>query len=74
MAITTLNGLPGSWDSRNVCQKEMITFNRIQEECTQEEDRHIINGENMRATKDQALMMRNMKKSILEEPLIHLII
>ena len=57
--------------SRNVCQKEVITFCRLWEECTQEEARLII-----RETKDKDLkkipqLMRNMKDSIIEEPLIH---
>ena len=35
VVIATLNGLLGSWESiheRNVCQKEVITFNRLWEE------------------------------------------
>ena len=63
--------------SRNVCKKEVISFIEIWEECTQEESRLIIREEKMGATKDQTLTkipqtMRNMKESILEEPLIHL--
>ena len=58
--------------SMNVCQKEVIAFNRLWEEFTQEEARLII-----RETKDKDLkkipqLMRNMKESILEEPLINL--
>ena len=58
-------------------KKEVVTFNRLWEECTQEEARLIIREENMGETKDQALMkipqvMRNMKDSIIEDPLIHL--
>ena len=44
--------------SRNVCQKEVITFNRLWEECTQEEAQLIIREENMGATEDQALMIQ----------------
>ena len=65
--------------SRNVCQKEVITFNGIWEECTQEEARLILrreDGRNWRSTthdsKKIPQAMRNMKDSILEEPLIHL--
>ena len=63
--------------SRNVFPKEVITFNRLWEECTQEEARLIIREEKMGAIEDQALTkipeaMSNMKDSILEEPLIHL--
>ena len=52
--------------SRNVFQKEVITFNTLWEECTQEEARLIIREEKMGATEDQALTkipqaMRNMK-------------
>ena len=44
--------------SRNVCQKEVITFNRIWENWTEEEDGLIIREENMGATKDQALTIQ----------------
>ena len=40
---------------RNVCQKEVITFSRLQEE---EEDRLIRIEEKMGATKDQALTIQ----------------
>ena len=43
---------------RNVCQKEVITFSRIWEECTQEEARLIIREENMGETEDQALTIQ----------------
>ena len=63
-----------------VSQKEVITFSRLWEECTQEEDRLIIRDEKMGATEDQSShdskkilqATRNMEDSILEEPLIHL--
>ena len=63
--------------SRNVLQKEVINFNRLWEERTQEESRLIIREEEMGATEDHdskkiPQAMRNMKNSILEEPLIHL--
>ena len=63
--------------SRNLCQKEVITFSKLWEVCTQEEARLIIREEKMGAIEDQAFTkipqaMRNMKDSILEEPLIHL--
>ena len=44
--------------SRNVCQKEVITFSKLWEECTQEEDRLIIREEKMGATEYQALMIQ----------------
>ena len=50
--------------SRNVCQKEVITFNRLWEECTQEEARIVIREEKMGATEDQALTIqrRSLKR------------
>ena len=50
--------------SRNVCQKEVITFNRLWEECTQEESRLITREEKMGATEDQALTIqrRSLKR------------
>ena len=50
--------------SRNVCQKEVITFSRLWEECTQEKSRLIIREENMGTTKDQALSIqrRSLKR------------
>ena len=58
--------------TRNVCQKEVIPFSRLQEE---EEAQLIIREEKMGATEDQDLTIQAMmhtKESILEEPLIHL--
>ena len=67
--------------SRNVCQKEVITFNKFWEEHTQEEARLIIGEEKMGETRSSShdskkipQAMRNMKNSIIDEPLIHLII
>ena len=67
VVIATLNDLAGSWESihaRSVCQKEVITFNRLWEECTQEEDGLIIREEKMGATKDQSfrIQRRSLKK------------
>ena len=65
--------------SRNVFQKEVITFSRIWEEHTQDEAQPIIREEKMGETEDQALTpknipqaMMNTNDSILEEPLIHI--
>ena len=44
--------------SRNVFQKEVITFNKLWEECTQEEARLVIREEKMGATEDQDLMIQ----------------
>ena len=58
IVITTLNGLPRSSDSfiQGMCaRRKLITFNRLWEECTQEEARLITREEKMGATEDQAL-------------------
>ena len=65
--MTTLNGLPRSWDSliQGICaRRKLINFSRIWEECTQEET-HIITREEMGATEDQALIVhtKNITKS-----------
>ena len=76
MVITTLNGLPGSWDSfiQRMSTRRKLILSR-------EHTRRIsIREKKMGATEDQALTiqrrspqaMRNMKNSTLEEPLIHL--
>ena len=50
--------------SMNVCHKEVITFNRIWEEHTQDEARPIIREEKMGATEGQALTIqrRSLKR------------
>ena len=65
IVMTTLNCLPRSWDSfiQGICdKKKLINFNRLWEECTQEEAWLITREENMGATKDQALMVHTRKK------------
>ena len=45
IVITTLNGLPRSWDSfiQGICaRRKLISFNRLQDEFTQEEARLVI--------------------------------
>ena len=64
VVIATVNGLLGSWESihaRNLCQKEVITFNRVWEE---EEARLILREEKMGATEVQALTIerRSLKR------------
>ena len=44
--------------SRNVCQKEVITFSRTWEEKTQDEARPIIREENMGETEYQSLTIQ----------------
>ena len=50
--------------SRNVCRKEVITFSKLWEECTQEEARLIIREEKMGAIDDPDLCVNEMKEHI----------
>ena len=55
--LTTLNGLPRSWDSfiQGICaRKKLIKFSRLWEECTQEEARLVSKEEKMGVDDDQA--------------------
>ena len=54
----------GFINSRNVCQKDVITFSTLWQECTQEEARLIIREENMGAIEDQVLTIqrRSLKR------------
>ena len=67
IVITTLNGLPRSWDSfiRGMyAKRKLITFSRLWEESTQEEARLIIREDKVGATEDQALTIqtRSLKR------------
>ena len=68
IVITTLNGLPRSWDSffQEICaRRKLISFNRVREECAHEESRLVTREEKMGATNDQALVVytrKNLKK------------
>ena len=56
--MTTLNGLPISWDSfiQGICaRKNIIKFNKLWEECTQEESRLVSREQNMEVDDDQYL-------------------
>ena len=58
IVMTTLNGLPRSWDSfiQGICaRKKLIMFNKLWEECTQEEARLVSREEKMGVDDDQAL-------------------
>jgi len=62
--MTTLNGLPRSWDSliQGVCaRKKLRTFSRLWEECTQEEARLRTREEKMGANDDQALTVHTRR-------------
>ena len=75
--MTTLNGLPRSWDSfiQGICaRRKLISFSRILEECAQEEARLVTREENMGATNDQDLIVhtkKNFKKKEKKEKFHH---
>ena len=52
--------------SRNVYEKEVITFNKLWKEYTQEEAQIIIREEKMGATEDQALAIQEDPSSYEE--------
>ena len=61
--ITTLNGLPRSWDSfiQGICdRKKLVKFSRLWEECSQEEAQIAAQEENM-GSEDQALTAHSKK-------------
>ena len=58
VAMTILNGLPREWDSfiRGICARRKLTkFNKLCEECVQEEGRIINREEKLNDNEDQAL-------------------
>ena len=62
--MTTLNGLPRSWDSfiQGICDgKKLSNFSRLWEECSQEEARIIAREEKM-GSEDQALTLHSKKR------------
>ena len=64
IVMTTMNGLPRSWDSfiQGICaRKKLIKFSRLWEECTQEEARLVSREEKMGASDDQALISQENK-------------
>ena len=68
--MTTLNGLPRSWDSfiqGIYARKELVKFSRLWQECSQEESRVEAREENM-GSEDQALIVHS-KKGIRENHL-----
>ena len=63
IVMTTLNGLPRSWEYfiQDICaRKKIINFSRMWEECSQEEARIVAQEENM-GTEDQALIVHSKK-------------
>ena len=77
IVITTLNGLPRSWDSfiQGICAGgKMISFSRLHEECAQEESRLVTREEYMGETDDQSLTVytkKNFKKKENKEQFSH---
>jgi hypothetical protein len=70
MEITTLNGLPRSWDSfiRGICsRRKLIKFSRLWEDCTQEEARMVAREEKLRDD-DQYLATHTSKGKSNKEP------
>ena len=63
IVMTTLNGLPRSWDSfiQGICaRRNLVTFIRLQEEFSQEEARIVAREENM-GSEDQNLIVHSKK-------------
>ena len=63
IVMTSLNGLPRSWDSfiQGICaRRKLITFSRLWEECSQEEARIIAREEKM-GNEDQSLLVHTKK-------------
>ena len=59
--MTTLNGLPRSWDSfiQGICaRKKLVNFNKLWEKCSQKEAQIAAREENM-GSEDQALMVHS---------------
>ena len=61
--MTTLNGLPRTWDSfiQGICARnKLLNFSRLWEECSQEEPRIEAQEEKM-GSEDQALIVQSKK-------------
>ena len=70
MVMTTLNGLPRSWDSfiqGIFSRRKLIKFSRLWEDCTQEEARLVEREEKLRDD-DQALVAHTRKGKSKKEP------
>ena len=68
--MTTLNGLPRSWDSfiQGICaRRRLISFNRLWEECTQEEAQLITREEKMGATEYKSIIVHIRRYHINKE-------
>ena len=63
IVMTTLNGLPRSWESfiQEICAREkLVNFSRLWEECSQEEYQIAAREEKM-GSEDQALIVQSKK-------------
>ena len=70
MVMTTLNGLPRSWDAfiQGICSRRKLPkFNRLWEYCNQEEARTTAREEKM-TDDDQALAVHTRKGKSKKEP------
>jgi hypothetical protein len=70
MVMTTLNGLPSSWDSfiQGICsRRKLIKFIILWEDCTQEEARPVAREEKLRDD-DQTLVAHTRKGKNKKEP------
>ena len=72
IVMTTLNGLPRSWDSfiqGIYAKKKLVKFSRLWEECSQEEARIVAQEEKM-VNVDQALtnILKERKKGKASSP------
>ena len=71
VVMTTLNGLPRTWEGfiQGICtRRKMTKFNRLWEECTQEEAKREAREEKMRVDEDQALAAHTKKGKGKKEP------
>ena len=63
IVMTTLNGLPRTWDSfiQGICaRRKLVKFSKLWEECSQEEARITAREEKM-GSEDQALIVQSKK-------------
>ena len=67
IVMTTLNGILRSWESfiQEICStRKLAKFNRLWEECTQEEAKLVVREETLGHDKDQALATHARKEKI----------
>ena len=72
--VTTLNGLPRSWEYliQGICaRRRLAKFGRLWEECTQEEARLISIEDNMGEDENQSLKTHAKKKKTKKEQHSH---